>query len=123
MKTIKEWRKLSGFSIKEAADKLGIETETLSSWELGLAFPSIERAKDCAELYGVTLNDITFLKPEDGTELQTKCLQIKAVLNSLMACLCDNDEEKGDDIALCGVALDLSDNLLTAIDTALGEPV
>ncbi len=51
-------RKLNHMSQEELADKIGVSRQTLSKWETGESLPDIEKCKQLADLFGVTLDDL-----------------------------------------------------------------
>lgn len=55
----------AGFSQKEAADRLGISTKTLSNWENGITYPPVDKIPAICELYGVSFDNLNFL-PSDS---------------------------------------------------------
>ena len=59
--TLKAARENAGLTQKEAAEKLKISNSTLSAWEKGTSFPTVDKATELCELYGVTINSINFL--------------------------------------------------------------
>lgn len=54
-----------GFSLKEAADRLGISSKTLANWEKGITFPPVDKIPLICELYGVSYDNLNFL-PSDS---------------------------------------------------------
>ena len=59
--TLKAARVNAGYGQKEAAKRLGIANKTLSHWENGKSFPTVDMAKKICDLYSVEYNDISFL--------------------------------------------------------------
>ena len=53
-----------GYTQKEAAGRIGISEETLSRYERGKTFPSLEVIKRMEEVYGVSYNEIRFTAPK-----------------------------------------------------------
>ena len=51
-------RKLNHMSQEDLAEKIGVSRQTLSKWETGESLPDIEKCKQLAELFGVTLDDL-----------------------------------------------------------------
>lgn len=60
--TLKAARVNAGFTQKEAAKRLGITRGTLASYEMYRTKPDIEMAKKIAELYGLTVDCLIFLR-------------------------------------------------------------
>lgn len=52
-----------GFTQKEAAKHLKVSNKTLCSWERGNTYPKPLQIDEICFLYGVTYEDIIFLKP------------------------------------------------------------
>ena len=51
-------RKLNDLSQEELADRLQVSRQTLSKYETGESLPDIERCKQLAEIFGVSLDDL-----------------------------------------------------------------
>jgi AbrB family looped-hinge helix DNA binding protein len=51
-------RKLHDISQEELADRLQVSRQTLSKYETGESLPDIERCKQLAEIFGVSLDDL-----------------------------------------------------------------
>lgn len=51
-------RKLHDLSQEELADRLQVSRQTLSKYETGESLPDIERCKQLAEIFGVSLDDL-----------------------------------------------------------------
>ena len=60
--TLKGARVNAGLTQKEAGEKLGVTSVTLSNWEKGKTFPKVDQIFRLADLYGVSVNDFIFLK-------------------------------------------------------------
>lgn len=57
---LKVLRVLNGLTLKEAADKLGISSATLSNWEHGVTFPDALQIKNIEILYKTKYDGIDF---------------------------------------------------------------
>lgn len=57
---LKVLRVLNGLTLKEAADKLGISSATLSNWERGFTFPDALQIKNIEILYKTKYDGIDF---------------------------------------------------------------
>ncbi len=53
-----------GYTQKEAAGRIGISEETLSRYERGRTYPSVEVIKRMEEVYGISYNEIRFTAPK-----------------------------------------------------------
>ena len=51
-------RKPNGLSQEELAEQLNVSRQTLSKYETGESLPDIDRCKQLAEIFGVTLDDL-----------------------------------------------------------------
>ena len=56
---IKKYRLESSLSQEELADKIFVTRQTISNWELNQGAPTIDKAKELAKLYHVSLDDLT----------------------------------------------------------------
>jgi transcriptional regulator with XRE-family HTH domain len=59
--TLRAARVNKGLTQAEAADALGVNKETISSWEHSKSFPDILELRKIEVVYGVNYNDIIFL--------------------------------------------------------------
>lgn len=64
--TLKAARVNVGLTQNEAAQKLGIATDTLRMYENGKTFPDVPTIKKIENLYHVSFNDIHFLLPTEN---------------------------------------------------------
>ena len=53
-----ELRKLNGFSQEELADRIGVSRQTLSKYETGESLPDIEKCKQLADTFSVSMDDL-----------------------------------------------------------------
>lgn len=51
-------RKINKLSQEELADRIGVSRQTLSKYETGESLPDIEKCKELADVFGVTLDDL-----------------------------------------------------------------
>lgn len=61
-------RKERGLSQEEVAGRLFVSRQSVSKWELGQAEPGVENLKALAELYGVTMDELTGMPAQPGAE-------------------------------------------------------
>ena len=54
-----EARRRSGLSQDQAAEKLCVSRQTVSTWETGETLPDVSQAASLAHIYGVTLDELT----------------------------------------------------------------
>ena len=64
-----ELRKLNNLSQEDIAEKIGISRQTLSKYETGESLPDIERCKQLADLFGVTMDDLISYEKNDSNNL------------------------------------------------------
>ena len=64
-----ELRKLNNLSQEEIAEKIGVSRQTLSKYETGESLPDIERCKQLADLFGVTMDDLISYEKNDSDNL------------------------------------------------------
>lgn len=57
---LKVLRVMNGLTLKEAAEKLGISTATLSNWERGITYPDALQIKNIEILYHTNYEGIDF---------------------------------------------------------------
>ena len=53
-----ELRKLKNYSQEEVAERIGVSRQTLSKYETGESLPDIEKCKQLAEVFSVTVDDL-----------------------------------------------------------------
>ena len=53
-----ELRKLHKMSQEELAEKIGVSRQTLSKYETGESLPDIEKCRDLADAFGVSIDDL-----------------------------------------------------------------
>ena len=63
--TLKAARINSGLTQAQAAEKLGISTNTLQKYEAGITFPNIKMIRKIESVYDVEYNDISFILPKN----------------------------------------------------------
>ena len=55
LRTMRNWTQI------EAARRLGVAPSTLSFWENGISYPSVQHIKKICEVYGIPYDYIDFL--------------------------------------------------------------
>lgn len=60
--TLKAARVNAGFTQEEAATRLEISASTLGNWEKGTSFPDAQQINAICELYGVSYDNLIFLR-------------------------------------------------------------
>ena len=61
---IKAIRKSKGLSQQDLADKLNVVRQTISKWETGETIPDIYQTKRLSELYGLSLDELVDIEPD-----------------------------------------------------------
>lgn len=59
-------RRAAGLSQEEVAGKLFVSRQSVSKWENGQAEPGVENLKALAELYGVSMDELTGMPSQPG---------------------------------------------------------
>lgn len=62
--TLKQARQLAGVSLKDAAKHFGVTARTVSRWESGRGYPTVETFCEICRYYNVSMDDIDLLRPE-----------------------------------------------------------
>lgn len=62
--TVRQWRRAKDITQEQMAESLGIYVNTYQNWEKSPEKISIEKAVKIAEIFGVTLDDVSFKKEE-----------------------------------------------------------
>jgi transcriptional regulator with XRE-family HTH domain len=70
-KRLKKEREKKGWSQAELAEKIHVSRQSVSKWETGKNYPSIEVIIDLSDLFGVTIDDL--LRSDEG--LKEKVIQ------------------------------------------------
>ena len=90
-------RKEHGYSQEQLADELGVSRQAVSKWERGEASPDTDNLIALARLYGITVDEVLFEKPEripeetaDEKKEPLNLLEIKKKL------------ENGEEVEICG---------------------
>lgn len=64
-RTIQGFRRMHGLTQKELAELLDCSQTCIANWEAGFRTPPLKRAKKVADLFGVRIDDIDFVCPEE----------------------------------------------------------
>lgn len=62
--TVRDLRRRMGWTQKELAERLGVSAGAVANWEVGTRTPSLHTAKQLAALFGVSVDDIEFIRCE-----------------------------------------------------------
>ena len=64
-----ELRKLNNFSQEDLADLIGVSRQTLSKYETGESLPDIEKCRQLADIFSVTLDDLISYDKNDSDNM------------------------------------------------------
>ena len=64
--SLKQARELKGLKQSEAAEKIGISTDTLGNYERGKSYPDIPVLRKIEEVYGIPYDRLIFLPLDFG---------------------------------------------------------
>lgn len=62
-------RKAREMTQEDLAEKIGVSRQSVAKWEAGDSLPDIDRCRSIAEIFGVSLDDLTNYEPEDNMGL------------------------------------------------------
>ena len=70
MNILTEYRVKARLRQKEAAERIGVQQATVSSWETGHKMPTAENLFKCAEVYGVSFDELfdSFMREKRNAE-------------------------------------------------------
>lgn len=99
--SMKAARIYAGMTEKEASSALKIKPSTLNAWETGVRIPTHDHAAALAEVYGLTLNDISFSRTDntgddDTSKLFTSFRQMTESQRTMMLQIMDLVEGRPD---------------------------
>lgn len=81
-------RKKQGMSQQEVADLLHVSRQTISNWELNQGAPTIDKARELAKLYNVSLDDLVGHDTEVISSIENK---ESVILKKLIGKICKID--------------------------------
>lgn len=59
-------RGIQGYSQEEIAEKIGISRQAYAKWESGATVPDVEKCRQLAEVYGVTIDSLIKTESAEG---------------------------------------------------------
>lgn len=62
-------RKLLRMTQEDIAEKLGVTRQSVAKWEAGDSVPDLDKCKQLADIFGVSLDDLANYEPEDNLGL------------------------------------------------------
>lgn len=64
-----QMRKVLQLTQEDIAEKLGVTRQSVAKWEAGESIPDLDKCKQLAEIFGVSLDDLANYEPEDNLGL------------------------------------------------------
>ena len=64
-----QMRKLSQLTQEDLAEKLGVTRQSVAKWEAGESIPDLDKCKQLADIFGVSLDDLANYEPEENLGL------------------------------------------------------
>ena len=64
-----QMRKLLQLTQEDIAEKLGVTRQSVAKWEAGESIPDLDKCKQLADIFGVSLDDLANYEPEENLGL------------------------------------------------------
>ena len=64
-----QMRKVLQLTQEDVAEKLGVTRQSVAKWESGESVPDLDKCKQLAEIFGVSLDDLANYEPEENLGL------------------------------------------------------
>ena len=64
-----QMRKVVQLTQEDVAEKLGVTRQSVAKWESGESVPDLDKCKQLAEIFGVSLDDLANYEPEENLGL------------------------------------------------------
>ena len=64
-----QMRKVLQLTQEDVAEKLGVTRQSVAKWESGESIPDLDKCKQLAEIFGVSLDDLANYEPEKNLGL------------------------------------------------------
>ena len=64
-----QMRKVLQLTQEDVAEKLGVTRQSVAKWESGESIPDLDKCKQLAEIFGVSLDDLANYEPEENMGL------------------------------------------------------
>ena len=65
-----QMRKLLQLTQEDLAEKLGVTRQSVAKWEAGESIPDLDKCKQLADIFGVSLDDLANYEPEENLGLR-----------------------------------------------------
>ena len=62
-------RKFAQMTQEEVAEKLGVTRQSVAKWEAGDSIPDLDKCKQLADIFGVSLDDLANYEPDENLGL------------------------------------------------------
>ena len=66
---LSQMRKVLQLTQEDVAEKLGVTRQSVAKWESGESVPDLDKCKQLAEIFGVSLDDLANYEPEENMGL------------------------------------------------------
>lgn len=66
-----QMRKIFQMTQEDIAEKLGVTRQTVAKWEAGDSVPDLDKCKQLADIFGVSLDDLANYEPDENLGLAT----------------------------------------------------
>ena len=64
-----QMRKILQLTQEDIAEKLGVTRQSVAKWEAGDSVPDLDKCKQLADIFGVSLDDLANYEPDDNLGL------------------------------------------------------
>ena len=64
-----QMRKILQMTQEDIAEKVGVTRQSVAKWESGESIPDLEKSKQLADIFGVSLDDLANYEPEENLGL------------------------------------------------------
>ncbi len=61
-----QMRKILQMTQEDIAEKVGVTRQSVAKWESGESIPDLEKSKQLADIFGVSLDDLANYEPEEN---------------------------------------------------------
>ena len=61
-----QMRKVLQLTQEDIAEKLGVTRQSVAKWEAGESIPDLDKCKQLADIFGVSLDDLANYEPDDN---------------------------------------------------------
>lgn len=65
-----QMRKILQMTQEDIAEKVGVTRQSVAKWESGESIPDLEKSKQLADIFGVSLDDLANYEPEENFGLR-----------------------------------------------------